>query len=272
MHDFFVLMWKPFLACLVLAGIHAYLGIHVLERKVVFVDLALAQIAALGAAVGVLFHMDLHGPSVYWLSLCATIAGAGVLALTRSRKGKIPQEAVIGIVYAVSAAASVLLLSNSPEGDEHIRFMLVGNILLVSWPEIVKMTVLYSVIGLIHWIFRAQFNLISSDPESAYKKGLPVKFWDFIFYFTFGAVVTSSVQIAGVLLVFSLLIVPAVFAVRFSDKFSVRLMLGWLFSLASSIAGLIFSYVLDLPTGAAVICAFAGFLVISMMFAPKTGR
>ncbi len=261
MTDFLWLMWKPLLACLVLTGIHGYLGTHVVERQVIFVDLALAQIAALGATTALLFGHDLHGPATYWFSLSAAFLGAVIFSLTRTRKEKVPQEAVIGIVYAVSAALAVLLLSRTAEGDEHIRFMLVGNILLVTLPEIVKMAALYAAVGFLHWRFRKTFILISTQPEAAYRQGVPVRMWDLVFYLTFGLVVTSSVQIAGVLLVFSFLIVPAVGAILFSKNFSTRLALGWIFGPLASFAGISLSYFLDLPTGAATVCAFGGILL-----------
>lgn len=261
MHDVLSLMWKPLLACLVLTGIHAYLGIHVVERKVIFVDLALAQIAALGATLAFLFGYDLHGPATYWFSLGATFAGAVIFSLTRMRRERIPQEAIIGIVYAVSAAAAILILSRSAEGDEHIRYLLVGNILLVTFPEIIKMAILYSLVGFLHWKLRKELTLISTSPEQAYAKGIPVKRFDLIFYLTFGLVVTSSVHIAGVLLVFSFLIVPAVAATLFFRDFSHRLFMGWSVGFAASFLGVLLSYYFDLPTGAAVVCSFGGLLV-----------
>ncbi len=265
MLDFLLLMWKPFLACLILTGIHAYLGIHVIERKIIFVDLSLAQIAALGATVAILFGFDLHGIAVYGFSLAATFIGAIVFALTRTRKEKIPQEAIIGIVYAVSAALAILILSHAPEGDEHIRHMLVGNILLVTSPEILKMLILYSAVGILHWKFRERFLLISTRPEEAYRQKIPVKLWDLLFYLSFGLVVTSSVQIAGVLLVFSFLIVPAVIAMLFSDQVAKRLWIGWLAGAFTSLAGIALSYFADLPTGATVVCAFGAVLLAASL-------
>ncbi len=262
MGDFILLMWKPLLACLVLTGIHAYLGVHVIERKVIFVDLSLAQIAALGATVALLFGKDLHSPATYWFSLGATFLGAAIFSLTRTRREKVPQEAIIGIVYAVSAAAAILILSRTAEGDEHIRHMLVGNILLVGTPELIKLAVLYSVIGIFHWKFRDKFLMISQDPDKAFASGVNVKLWDMIFYLTFGLVVTSSVEIAGVLLVFSFLIVPSVAAMMFSDSVRTRLIFGWSAGAGTSLIGVSLSYFLDLPTGAAIVCAFGAVLLV----------
>ena len=262
MNDFVLLMWKPLLACFILTGIHAYLGIHVIERKVIFVDLALAQIAALGATVALLFGIRLHSPGAYWFSLGATFAGAAIFSVTRSRREKVPQEAIIGIVYAVSAALAILVLSHSAEGDEHIRQMLVGNILLADLHEIAKIALLYGTVGLLHWRLRRVFLMISTEPERAFKHGVSVKGWDLVFYLTFGLVVTSSVEIAGVLLVFSFLIVPAVAAVMFADTIRSRLIFGWGVGSVTSLVGITLSYFFDLPTGAAVVCSFGAVLLI----------
>lgn len=262
MNDFLLLMWKPLLACFILTGIHAYLGIHVIERKVIFVDLALAQIAALGATVALIFGISLHSPGAYWFSLGATFAGAAVFAVTRSRRERVPQEAMIGIVYAVSAALAILVLSHSAEGDEHIRQMLVGNILLVDRPEIVKIALLYGLVGLLHWRLRRVFLMISTEPERAFQQKVPVKMWDLVFYLTFGLVVTSSVEIAGVLLVFSFLIVPAVAAVMFAEKIRSRLIFAWGMGSVTSLIGITLSYFFDLPTGATIVCSFGAALLL----------
>ena len=266
MNDFVILMWKPLLACMILTGMHAYLGVHVIERKVIFVDLALAQIAALGACVALLFGFDVTDPAAYWFSLSATFIGAVIFSLTRTRKETVPHEAIIGIVYAVSAALAILLLSRSAEGDEHIRQMLVGNVSLVTTTEILYMAVLYGLIGLVHWVFRRQFVIVSTQPETAYKRHVSVKLWDLLFYLTFGLVVTSSVKIAGVLMVFTFLIVPSVAAILFSQRLSVRLLIGWAMGFVGSLMGIALSYFLDLPTGATVVCSFGVILVLLSVF------
>lgn len=262
MSEFFSLMGMPLLACLVLTGIHAYLGIHIVERKVIFVDLALAQMAAFGATVAVVLGHDLHDAPAYWFSLAATFVGAAVLSATRSRSEKIPHEAIIGIVYVVSAAAAFVMISRAAQGDEHIRSILVGNILLVEKSEVLKIFILYALIGVFHWVFRERFLLISTNPEEAYRRGLNVRLWDFLFYLSFGVVVTSSVQIAGVLLVFSFLIVPAVAAILFTDRLLTRCLLGWLIGSAASFLGVAISYFYDLPTGATTVCAFGAVLIV----------
>lgn len=257
----FDLMFAPFVACLILTGIHAYLGIHIIEREVIFVDLALAQIAALGAVFAILFGFPLHSTYAYFVSLLFTFIGATIFSLTRMKDKRVPQEAIIGIVYVVAAAGAILVLERIPQEAEHIKYMLVGNILFVNWNEILKIFLLYSVIGIFHYIFRDRFILISTDVELAEKKGIRIKLWDFLFYATFGFVVTSSVEIAGVLLVFSYLIIPAVCSVLLAKSLSKRLTIGWVLGTIGSILGLYFSAKLDLPTGAAIVCTFGGILI-----------
>ncbi len=259
--DLLSLLWAPFLMCLVLTGIHAYLGFHVLAREVVFVDIALAQIAALGATAAFLLGFDMDTWESYGFGLSATILGALVLALTRSRRRHVSQEAVIGIVYAVSAAAAVLVADRAPHGAEQVRSMLVGNLLAVRPPEVVKVATLYALIGVLHWLCRAPFFLISTNPDAAFEQGRRVRLWDFLFYASFGVVVTSSVRIAGVLLVFSYLIVPAFAATVLGGKISTRLLVGWGFGTLVSVIGMVASAAFDLPTGATVVCAFGLTLV-----------
>lgn len=239
----------PFLASLILTGIHAYLGVHVVERGVIFVDLALAQIAALGATIAILMGMDPHGSGAYWLSLAFTFAGAAIFAFARTRRGHIPQEAFIGIAYAVASATAILAMSKATGETEHLKDMLVGNILAVSMHDVAKTAILYGLIGIFHYIFRKQFLLISTNPEEAEAKGLSIRFWDFLFYASFGFVVTSSVAIAGVLLVFCYLVVPSVGAMLFADRIGRRLAIGWIMGTLVSALGVYFSVLFDLPTG-----------------------
>lgn len=262
MGEFFALMVRPFVACLILTGIHAYLGLHVIEREVIFVDLALAQVAAFGATLGFLWGFGLHSTASYVIALLFTLIGAAVFALTRLRKPIVPQESLIGVVYAVAAAASILVLSRAPEGGEELKALLVGHVLFVEWSEIAKMAVLYSAVGLVHWLVRKPLLAISQNPERAFAEGLRVRWWDFLFYATFGLVVTSSVEMAGVLLVFSFLIVPAVCGALLARSIGRRLAVGWGVGTATSIAGVAASYLWDLPTGATVVCAFGVSLLL----------
>ncbi len=252
----------PFLASLILTGIHAYLGVHVVERGVIFVDLALAQIAALGATIAVLAGMDPHGSESYWISLAFTFLGAGIFALVRTRKAHIPLEAFIGITYAVASAGAILAMSKATGETEHLKDMLVGNILAVSRHDVIKTAALYGAIGLFHYIFRRRFLMISMNAEQARAEGISVRLWDFLFYASFGFVVTSSVAIAGVLLVFCYLIVPSVGAMLFAEKIGRRLAIGWTMGTLVSALGCYLSVFLDLPTGATIVCTFGGVLLV----------
>jgi len=261
-HDLLALMWVPFLMCLVLTGIHAYLGLHVIAREVVFVDIALAQIASLGSTAAFLWNYDLDTWGSYGFGLSFTILGSLVFALTRSRERRVSQEAIIGVVYAVSSAAAVLVADQTPHGAEHLRSMLVGSILAVRGSEVIKVACLYSLIGLFHWLCRRPFFLISESPDQAYAQGLPVRWWDFLFYASFGVVVTSSVRIAGVLLVFSYLIVPTLAANLLGGSVARRLAIAWAFGTLVSVIAMLASATLDLPTGATVVCAFGVILLV----------
>jgi ABC-type Mn2+/Zn2+ transport systems, permease components len=256
-------MAAPFAACLILAGIHCYLGLHVVTRGVIFVDLALAQIAAFGAVLALLFGYELSSPQAYVISLLFTFIGAGIFAVSRLREKVIPQEAIIGIVYAVFSAGAILVLNRAPHGHEALQTMLVGSILYVSWHDVIKLLAIYSAIGVFHYIFRQKFLLISRDVGEAKKRGIPVMLWDLLFYITFGFVVTSSVKIAGVLLVFSYLIVPATCAMLVARGTMHRLVVGWSIGFLVSVLGLFFSARWDLPTGASVVACFGVALLVS---------
>jgi len=266
--DFSILSFlaAPFAASLIIAGIHAYLGVHVVERGVIFVDLSLAQIAALGATIALLLPFtgqDPHGTWVYWSSLVFTLVGAAIFATIKSRRARIPQEALIGISYAVASAATILAMSKATSESEHLKDMLVGNILAVSWPEVVNTAWLYAAIGLFHYVFRRRFLAISMNHEAAEAQGVSVRFWDFLFYASFGVVVTRSVSIAGVLLVFCYLIVPSVAAMLYAESVGRRLLIGWTMGTIVSALGIYLSVRLDLPTGATMVCTF-GFVLILM--------
>ena len=252
----------PFVASLILTGIHAYLGVHVVERGVIFVDLSLAQIAALGTTIAVLYGIEPHSPTAYVVSLIFTFIGAAVFSTIRSRRARIPQEAIIGICYAVASAAAILAMSKSAEQTEHLKEMLVGNILTVSWFEVGKTAALYGVIGLFHYIFRRRFLMISMNPEEAERQGISTRLWDFFFYPSFGFVVTSSVAIAGVLLVFCYLIVPSVGAMIYAEHVGARLAIGWTMGTLVSALGVYLSLLIDLPTGATIVCTFAIVLIL----------
>jgi len=255
-------LWLPFLACLVLTGIHVYLGLHVLARGIIFVDLALAQMAALGIAIALLAGHPIQSEGAYWYALAFTLAGSILFAMSRTHRAPIPQEAIIGIVYAVSAAVAVLVVDRAPQGSEHIKQLLVGSILTVGIREIGSLALLYGIVGAIHWTIRRPLLEISFAPQSALTNGRRVRWWDFVFYASFGLVVTSSVQIAGVLLVFSYLIVPAAIAALLTRSVIKRLALGWTIGFVVSILGLVASAAWDLPTGATVVATFGVFMAV----------
>jgi zinc/manganese transport system permease protein len=260
-----------FVASLILTGIHAYLGVHVVERGVIFVDLSLAQIAALGATMAIFLpasHGDPHSPIVYWISLAFTFIGAFVFSTVRSKRARIPKEAIIGICYAVASAAAILAMSKATSESEHLKDMLVGNILAVSWPEVAKTAVLYGAVGIFHYVFRRRFLAISMDPHKAEAEGVSIRFWDFLFYASFGFVVTSSVSIAGVLLVFCYLIVPSVAAMLYAESVGRRLAIGWSMGTIVSALGVYLSLQLDLPTGATIVCTFGLVLILMAVVRP----
>jgi len=248
-------LWAPFVACLVLTAIHVYLGLHVLARGVIFVDLALAQVAALGVTIAFLAGHPIQSEAAYWYALVFTLGGAGLFAVSRTRRTPVPQEAIIGIVYAVSAAAAVLVVDRAPQGGEHIRQILVGSILTITPAEVGTLALLYAPIGALHWLVRRPLLDISFDPDGAGARRA-VRAWDFVFYASFGVVVTSSVRLAGVLLVFAYLVVPATAAAALAGSARGRLLVGWTLGVLVSAGGLGASWTWDLPTGATVVVAF----------------
>jgi zinc/manganese transport system permease protein len=248
-------MLYPLLACLLLPAILVYLGLHIVRREIIFVDLALAQVAALGTSVCLMLGHDAHDIHTYFWSLGFTFLGAFIFAMTRNHGShRVPQEALIGIVYVVAAAAAILVLDRSTAGNEELKKTLVGDVLTVTWPQVWKTSVLYVVIAILHWVFRKQFFSISFDPERAKAGGMAIRWWDFLFYALFGLVVTSFVQIGGVLLVFSYLIVPAVCAILLASSFRMMLLAGWLVATVGGIAGLFASWHFNFPTGSAIVC------------------
>src|SRR5437016_859195 len=265
--DILSFLAAPFIASLILTGIHAYLGVHVVERGVIFVDLSLAQIAALGASVAIIYGADPHATTAYWVSLGFTFLGAVVFANVRARHSRIPQEAVIGICYAVASAATILAMSKASGETEHLKDMLVGNLLFVSWHEVIKTAALYGAIGVFHYIFRKNFLTVSLNHDIERVGGMSVRFWDLLFYGSFGFVVTSSVAIAGVLLVFCYLIVPSVAGMLFARTIGKRLAIAWTMGTLVSALGIYLSVKMDLPTGAAIVCTFG--IVLALMGAVK---
>jgi len=261
--DILTFLAATIIASLILTGIHAYLGVHVVQRGVIFVDLSLAQIAALGASVAIIYGADPHTATSYWVSLGFTFLGAFVFANVRGKHSRIPQEAIIGICYAVASASTILVMSKATGETEHLKDMLVGNLLFVSWHDVIKTAILYGAIGLFHYVFRKKFLAVSLNHDLERVDGMSVRFWDLLFYGSFGFVVTSSVAIAGVLLVFCYLIVPSVAGMLFAKTIGKRLAVAWTMGTLVSALGIYLSVKLDLPTGAAIVCTFG--IVLAVM-------
>jgi zinc/manganese transport system permease protein len=262
-----VMKW-PLAACLVLPPLLVYLGLHVVKREVIFVDLALAQVATLGTCVALILGYDFHDRIAFWISLGVTFLAAGLFSWSRtSSKRHVPQEAIIGITFVVAAAGVILLLSRVAGGKEELEHLLTGDILNVTAAEVGQRAGVFAVLAAFYGIFHHRFALISTDHEAASARGWSVKLWDFLFYAAFALVVVSFVRVAGVLLTFAYLIVPAVCAVMLTQKWMGRLVIGWVIAAVASLLGLWASYQMDLPTGAAIVCACGLLLILVSIFA-----
>lgn len=249
-------------ASLVLAGIHAYLGYHVVRRGVIFVDLALAQMAALGLAVALLLGLHENVVLSFLLPFGMTLVGAACFAWLRSQDRKVPLEAFIGIVFATAQALVFLVLEKSPSGPEHVKETLVGTIFTVSPDHILKTAVLYVMVGIMHVLLRKPFFEITNNPKAAAARGRNLFAWDFAFYGSFGLVVTSSVKIAGVLLVFGLLVIPAVAGILTTRTSGRALAMGWIFAFVASGIGLVESVRFDFPAAPSILVALSLLLVV----------
>ena len=255
--SFLAVMALPLLACLLLVLILPALGRHVLARGVIFVDLALAQIAALGQSVAFLLGADPHDPSTYYWSFGFTLLGAALFSFLWDREHSVLQEAFIGISFALATAATLLMLSNAPHGAEHVSGALSGEALgWVTWRDIAIMAILFAIVGTFLFLNRKKLMLCSEDPKRARAAGLSVKKWDFLFYAAFGLVVTSSVKVSGVLAVFSYLIVPIVCSTLLGRRGPARLYWAWGIALVASVLGAALSYYKDWPMGATIVCLF----------------
>jgi zinc/manganese transport system permease protein len=247
----------PSAAALILVATHTYLGLHVISRNVFFVDLALAQVAALGSTVAFLFGFDQGDPLTYYVSLGFAVVGAWFFAVARVPGDRVPQEAIIGLAFAVASAGAILLSAENPHGAEHLRDMMAGSILVVSAREVAHAAGFYAAIGVFHWVFRKPLLLLSTDRSAAEASGMRVRLWDFLFYLSFAVVITSSVRIAGVLLVFILLIAPAICGAMLATGVQARLLIGWGCGVLATIGGLLLSSHMDWPPAPAICCMFA---------------
>jgi zinc/manganese transport system permease protein len=266
-----VMRW-PLAACLILPPLLVYLGLHVVKREVIFVDLALAQVATLGTCVGLIMGYEFNDRITFWISLGVTFLGAALFSWSRSSKKRpVPQEAIIGITFVVAAAGVILLLSRVAGGKEELEHLLTGDILNVTGAEVGQRTIIFLALAAFYAAFHKRFALISSDPASAFAQGMKVRLWDFLFYAAFSLVVVSFVRVAGVLLTFAYLIVPAVCGVMLATRWMSRLAIGWGVAVTASLVGLVSSYWLDLPTGAAIVCACGLLLVLASVVATLRG-
>jgi zinc/manganese transport system permease protein len=261
-----VMKW-PLAASLLFPPLLVYLGLHVVKREIIFVDLALAQVATLGTCVALLMGHHFDDRITFWISLGVTFIGAAFFSWSRSGKeGAVPQEAIIGITFVVAAAGVILLLSRVAGGKEELEHLLTGDILNVTREDIGQRVLIFAALGGFYAAFHQRFVLISSDPEKAFASGIRVRLWDFLFYAAFALVVVSFVRLAGVLLTFAYLIVPAVCGTMLAQEWRKRLAIGWVIAAAASLLGLWSSYRMDLPTGAAIVCASGLLLVIVAAF------
>lgn len=270
------IMFAPFVACITLVGIHGYFGIHVLKREIIFIDIAMAQIAALGGTIFMLLPVEItsewgtvayeaHGGGIiaYIFSLILVFFAAGIFTLLKSEKLFVSIEALIGITFAVATTGAVILIDKGAGGDVHVKEMLVGSILWVKWSSILKSFIVYSLIGGFHYLFRDKILAISENYQKAKESGINVKLWDFFFYFTLGIVVIHSVAIGGILVVFAFLIIPATISSLFSVKWGPRIIIGWIIGTIVTVAGLWHSWKWDVPSGPCVIL----FLGVSLLLA-----
>lgn len=261
MTDTMLFLAAPLCMALLLVVVHAYLGLHVLERGVIFVDISLSQVAALGGTISLFFSHDSETPGMVFSLLLCVLASLALAVLHRYEK-KISQEVLIGITYALATGALILVADRIPHGAEHIKQALIGNILFVTWPQVLETFIVYAAVGVVHLVFYKQFWKAS--------KGIVESFWwDFFFYLLFGVVITFSTHHAGVLVVFSILVVPSALALRFTDRAKMRLLLSWSLGLIGVLAAFLISYKFDLPTGAGIVTTltlgFFGILALKLI-------
>jgi len=263
----FQLLLPPFVAAMIILLTHAYFGLHVIQRGVIFVDLALAQIAALGTTVAFLTGAEHGSTTAYAFSLAFTLLGALIFSVTRLEESPVPQEALIGITFVVASAAVILLASFASEGTEYVRETLTGSLIWVTWPTVVKVAVSYGAIGLFHYLARRTMLAITWAPSRVSR----IRVWDFVFYATFGIAITSSVQIAGVLMVFSVLVIPAVIAFFYVRRFGAALLLAWVSGTVAIVGGLGVSFAWDITTGPVLVVTFGGILLVALLFRGRFG-
>ena len=272
MSGFLEMMAAPMVMSLILMAMHVHLGSHVVRRGVIFVDIALAQVAAFGVAIAMLIGGEIGSDRTTLVAFASALLGAWLISRTRTGEKRVPQEAYIGIIYVVFSAGMILLLTQVPHGGEHISNLLVGSILWVEWPTVLRIGLFYAVLAVALWRWHDRFSLISEDPKKARALGLRLKRWDFAFYLILGLVVTLSVQVAGVLMVFTLLVVPTVMGLRLWQSERTQFLYAQVMGAVAVIGGAGLSYALDLPTGAAIVCVFGLLLIVQILVVKRGGR
>ncbi len=265
----------PLVACVLIVLINVYFGIHVIKREIIFIDIALASIAALGSATGiVLFHMDheAHGFWPYIFSLGFISLASFAFTILRHKKITIPLEAIIGIAYAVATTLTVIILDKGAGGDVHVHDMLVGSILWVSWSQVFKLALTVALVGIFHIIFRKKFTMITDSFHDACKELKRPRLWDFLFYFSFGLVVVEAVSMAGILTVFAFLILPASLSAFIRGGWVAKLISGWSAGIVASFIGLLLSLKLDVPSAPVIIVLLGILLVLSFAWFKLSGK
>lgn len=251
MNDSLIFLAAPIVMAILLVGIHTYLGLHVLARDVIFVDISLSQVAALGATASMFFTPEGEGRLSLLMSLGFCLFTALGLALQRRYEKRLSQEVLIGMTYALASGLLVLVADKLPHGTEHLKHALIGNILFVTWNQVLEISVIYLIVGLVHWVYRKQFWAASKKEKASF-------IWDFLFYMLFGVVITFSTHHAGVLVVFAILVTPAALANRFFDTLKAKILFAWSIGTLAVISAFIVSYVWDFPAGATIVSMLTG--------------
>lgn len=258
-----IFLMPALVASIFISGILAYLGIHVILRKIIFVDLALAQIAALGTIVAFFYKFKPETIQSHLFSFLFTILGAFLFAITKTKKEELPQEAIIGLTFAASSAASILVAEKAPEGAEHIKEILAGTLVWITWKGVAKIIIACLIVGIIHFIFRKKFISLTINQFSNNKLLSANALWDFFFYLIFGLMITSIVNIAGILMIFSYLVAPALIGIMLSNNWLYRFLIGWFSSILGSLIGVWISYVYDFPTGPSIVVVLSFLLLLA---------
>ncbi|MFC1477127.1 metal ABC transporter permease [candidate division KSB1 bacterium] len=262
MLDIILFLAPPITICILFAGILSYFGNHILTRGIIFIDIALAQIAALGTMIGLLLGFAEGARSLEIISLVFTLAIISVFAMTKFEKQVIPQEAIIGIIYGLGLGLATLLSEKIPGGSNFITKTITGNILWVTWDQVFWTFLLFAAIAVLHVLLRKHFVKISESRENLPYSIGKVRFYELIFYITFSIVVVRAVPIGGIFLVFTLLIAPTAMATLFTQNWTARFIWSWIIGILGSMAGIYISYTFNISNGPAIVCMLGVFVFI----------